>query len=186
MKEKSVQPKRRSMAETAQLFKKLRAKKSSMEEIAVAMGRDLKYLYNILPKIAVILGVSHDELLFQHRITESSENSSSEISNELQNEEEVIKAEETAESGVVDAVAEATEEESTTTEAQATEEEEVETITSTEEVAAPETEVSEEASKEAEEVQEIITNATLAEILNNLAETRRIIESMNIIQEVTK
>ena len=186
MRGKVAQDKRRSIEETAMLFKKLRAQKSSMEEIAKAMGRNVNYLYSILDQIAEVLGVPQDELRFRHKNTNSSENSSSEISNELQNEEEVIKAEETAESGVVDAVAEATEEGSTTTEAQATEEEEVETITSTEEVAAPKTEVSEEASKEAEEVQEIITNATLAEILNNLAETRRIIESMNIIQEVTK
>jgi hypothetical protein len=165
----------RTIKDSAKLFMKLRAKKSSMEEIAAGMGRDVKYLYRILPKIAEVLGVPHDELLFQRKIPV-----------EFQNEETGIEAAETAESGVVDVVAEATEEESTTTEAQATEEEEVETITSTEEVAAPETEVSEEASKEAEEVQEIITNATLAEILNNLAETRRIIESMNIIQEVTK
>ena len=84
---------------------------------------------------------------------------------------------------VVDVVAEATEEANTTTEAQATVEEEVETITSTEEVAAPETEVSNE---EKEEVQDIPTNATLVEILNTLAEAKKIIESLNIVQEVTK
>ena len=183
MRSNATPKKRRTIEENAKLFQKWRAKKSSIKEIAKAMELNPKYLYKILPRIAATLGIPYEELIFQqHKITESSGNSSSEISNELQN-KEVITAEETAESVVVDVVAEATEEANTTTEAQATVEEEVETITSTEEVAAPETEVSNE---EKEEVQDIPTNATLVEILNTLAEAKKIIESLNIVQEVTK
>ena len=150
------------------------------------MGLNYNYLYKILPRIAETLGIPYEELIFQqhHKIIESSVEGSSKISNEPQNEETVVEAEETAESGVVDTVAETTEanetveEASTTTKAQVTEAEEVKA--STEEVAAPETEASE------EDIQEVITNATLAEILSNLKEARKIIESMNILQEVEK
>lgn len=187
MRGNETKTKRRTIEETAKLYQKWRAKKSSVKEIAKAMGLNSNYLYKILPRIAETLGIPYEELIFQqhHKVTESSVEGSSEISNELQNEEEVIEeAEETAESGVVDTIAETTEanetveDASTTTEAQVTEAEEDKA--SPEEVAAPETEVSK------EDVQEVITNAKLVEVLKNLSETRSLIEKLNIVQEVQK
>ena len=149
------------------------------------MGLSFNYLYKLLPRIAETLNIPYEEVIFQqhHKVTESSTEGSSEISNEPLNKENVAEAVETAESVVVDTIAETTEAnetveeaEATTTEAQVTEEKEVKT--SNEEVAAPETEVSK------DDVQEVITNATLAEILSILKEVRTMIENMNIFREV--
>lgn len=146
-KEKATTTRWRSVEETAKLYQELRAEKSSMQEIAKAMGRDVKYVYSILPKVAEILGVPKEELLYQHKTTKSSNDSSSEISKELQREE---------------------------------------VVSETEEATAPENGDSGEVQEEVQEdVQNIPTNATLVDILNNLAETKAIINKLfEKIQEV--